>query len=233
MLLSDDLVSDLLCPDVRLRQHRRVWRSPRADSAVATPMMRSRSYLSHWELDHFHYWPGSISISSICRVWTVRSNVGPRGRGQIWFSVCLLLFFGGVEGGRGVHKILACLIIDFVVRYINSYGINIHNNHISWRTTALENDLQLLNVKASFDVIISKLLRFEGCRSISRPDRTSCAIHRWSQTRGYHTPPWKCVFKPCSNLGNGGKSGFRASRGSCPLLKCFLGKKKSMRLKYD
>lgn len=45
MLLSDDRVSDLLCPDVRLRQHRRVCRSPEADSAPATPMMSSRSYL--------------------------------------------------------------------------------------------------------------------------------------------------------------------------------------------
>lgn len=48
MPLSDDRVSDLLCPNVRLRQHRRVWRSLGADSAVATPMMRSRSYLGPW-----------------------------------------------------------------------------------------------------------------------------------------------------------------------------------------
>lgn len=74
--------------------------------------------------------------------------------------------------------------------------------------------------------------RFEGRRSISRPHRTSCAIRRLFQTRGYHAAAMKVRFQVMLNLGNGGggkaavEVRLQSVTGELPFVEMLPGKKK-------
>lgn len=183
MLLSDDRVSDRLCLDVGLRQHRRVWRSRGADSGAAAPMMRSRSYLGP------SLGAGPLSLLAWFRFnllhlqgRLVRSDAGPRGRGQ--------------RSGWAEANHTGCVLRFYRRRSVFSEELR------PWKMTRTSSASRLF--KAHY---LLTVCRFEGRRSISRPHRTSCAIHRLFQTRGYHAAAMKVRFQVMLNLGNGGGGG--------------------------
>lgn len=174
-------MSDLLCLDVGLRQHRRVWRSRGADSGAATPMMRSRSYFG------LSLGAGPLSLLAWFRFnllhlqgRPVRSNAGPRGRGQ------------RSDWAEANHT--GCVLRFYRRRSVFSEELR------PWKMTRTSSASQLF--KAHYLLTVR---RFEGRRSVSRPHRTSCAIHRFFRTRGYHAAAMKVRFQVMLNVGNGGR----------------------------
>lgn len=181
MLLSDDRVSDRLCLDVGLRQHRRVWRSRGADSraddekqVLSRPLAGSRTtfitgLVSRFNLLHLQGRP-------------VPSDAGPRGQRSDW--------------AEANHT--GCVLCFYRRRSVFSEELR------PWKMTRTSSASRLF--KAHYLLTVR---RFEGRRSISRPHRTSCAIHRLFQTRGYHAAAMKVRFQVILNLGNGGETSER------------------------